>query len=161
MSIRRIVATGTFDILHTGHLYYLEESKKLGDELWVIVARDVNVRHKPRPIIPEEQRLEMVTALKPVDHAVLGDQDDMFRPIEEIKPDIITIGFNQLFDETNLTRQLKERNLPAQVVRIGKFACGEVCSSRLVVERILAKRGHDHHHIVHEKTGSDRKISGT
>ena len=50
MSIRRVVATGTFDLLHPGHLYYLEESKKLGDELWVIVARDANVRHKPRPI---------------------------------------------------------------------------------------------------------------
>ncbi len=57
VSIRRVVATGTFDLLHPGHIYYLEESKKLGDELWVIVARDMNVKHKPRPIIPEEQRL--------------------------------------------------------------------------------------------------------
>ena len=53
MILRRIVATGTFDILHPGHLYYLEESKKMGDELWAIVARDANVKHKPCPIIPE------------------------------------------------------------------------------------------------------------
>ena len=48
-----VVATGTFDILHPGHLFYLEESKKLGDELWVIVARERNVMHKPRPVVPE------------------------------------------------------------------------------------------------------------
>ena len=86
MTPRRVVATGTFDILHPGHLYYLSESKKLGDELFVIVARDANVKHKPHPILPEEQRRAMIAALKPVDHAILGDRTDMFRPIEEIRP---------------------------------------------------------------------------
>ncbi len=51
-----VVATGTFDLLHPGHVLYLERSKILGDELVVIVARDVNVRHKPKPVLPEEQR---------------------------------------------------------------------------------------------------------
>ena len=72
----RVVATGTFDILHPGHLWYLEESAKLGDELFVIVARDANIRHKPRPVIPEEQRRVMVQALKPVTRAVLGDLEE-------------------------------------------------------------------------------------
>jgi len=143
MTARRIVATGTFDILHPGHLYYLEESKKLGDELFVIVARDANVKHKPHPIIPEEHRLRMVAALKPVDHAILGDKTDMFRPIEEISPEIITIGFNQMFNETNLEEQLRARNLAPRVVRIGKYADGDLCSSRRVVQRILDKRCED------------------
>jgi len=146
MTGRRIVATGTFDILHPGHLFYLEESKKLGDELFVIVARDANVKHKPHPIIPEDQRLAIVAALKPVDHALLGDQTDMFKPIEKIRPDVITIGFNQMFDEEKLRQQLSERNLFPEIVRIGKFADGELCSSRLVVQRIIAKRAHDCHH---------------
>jgi FAD synthetase len=143
MTGRRIVATGTFDILHPGHLYYLEQSKKLGDELFVIVARDANVKHKPHPIIPEEHRLRMVAALKPVDHAVLGDRTDMFRPIEEINPEIITIGFNQMFNETNLEEQLRVRNLASRVVRIGQFAEEDLCSSRRVVQRILDKRCSD------------------
>ncbi|MGA2120799.1 MAG: adenylyltransferase/cytidyltransferase family protein [Methanoregula sp.] len=146
MTGRRIVATGTFDILHPGHLYYLEESRKLGDELWVIVARDSNVKHKPRPVIPEEHRLAMVAALKPVDHAVLGDKTDMFRPIEEIRPEIITIGFNQMFNETKLEEQLLARNLSPRIVRIGKYADGDLCSSRLVVKRIIDKRCQDQHH---------------
>jgi FAD synthetase len=146
MSGRRVVATGTFDILHPGHLFYLEESKKLGDELFVIVARDVNVKHKPHPIVPEDQRLQMVAALKPVDHAMLGDTKDMFLPIEKIQPDIITIGFNQMFDEQKLTAQLAERNLSPEIVRVGKFADGELSSSRLIVKRIIAKRGFEYIH---------------
>lgn len=143
MTPRRVVATGTFDILHPGHLYYLSESKKLGDELWVIVARDANVKYKPRPIVPEEQRRAMIAALRPVDHAVLGDPADMFRPIEAIRPDIITLGFNQYFSEENLQSQLKERNLAARVVRIGRYEGGELASSRMIVQRIIDARGGD------------------
>ena len=143
MSVRRVVATGTFDLLHPGHIYYLEESRKLGDELWVIVARDMNVKHKPRPIIPEEQRLAMIASLRPVDHAILGDKTDMFHPIEKICPDVITIGFNQLFDEEKLRQQLAARNLTPTIVRIGKYTDGDLCSSRLVVQEIVTKRGHD------------------
>lgn len=139
--MKRVVATGTFDILHPGHLFYLEQSKKLGDELTVIVARDVNVKHKPKPIIPEEQRRRMVAALRCVDRAILGDTVDMFRPIEQIRPDIITIGFNQHFDEEKLNAALSARGLSATIVRIGKFSDAELCSSRLVVERIVDQRG--------------------
>lgn len=137
--MKRVVATGTFDLLHPGHLFYLEESKKLGDELWVIVARDVNVRHKPRPIIPQEQRLTMIKALKPVDHARLGVEGDIFDPIREIDPDVITLGFNQFFKEEDLRAALKERGLRAEVVRIGRYE-GPLASSSQIVERTLAKR---------------------
>jgi len=138
---RRVVATGTFDILHPGHLYYLSESKKLGDELWVIVARDANVKHKPHPVVPENQRLAMVAALRPVDHAVLGDRTDMFRPIQEIRPVVITIGFNQFFDLEKLRKELAGRGLSADVVRIGKYADGDLSSSRLIIQRIVDVRG--------------------
>ena len=139
--IRRVVATGTFDLLHPGHLYYLQESKKLGDELYVIVARDRNVKHKPRPIIPEEQRLQMVEALKPVDHALLGDATDIFRPIEAIRPDVITLGFNQNFDPAALTGALQTRSLSARVVRIGGYGDRVLCSSRMIVQRVIETRG--------------------
>ena len=137
--MKRVVATGTFDILHTGHLYYLEESRRLGDELHVIVARDVNVKHKPRPVVPEEQRLKMVAALKPVDHAVLGDLHDMFRPIREIQPSVITIGFNQHFDEEKLRAELRARTISCDVVRIGKYAEDTYCSTSLIIRQILER----------------------
>jgi FAD synthetase len=139
--VRRVVATGTFDIIHPGHIYYLEESRRLGDELHVIVARDANVRHKPRPVIGEAQRLKVVRALRVVDFARLGDPTDMFRPIEEIHPEVITLGFNQHFSEEELARALKERGIGARVVRIGEYS-GDPCSStRRIIERILETRG--------------------
>lgn len=137
--MKRVVATGTFDLLHPGHVYYLEESRRLGDELHVIVARDVNVRHKPRPVIPEDQRLKIVSALKPVDFARLGDLTDMFRPIEEIRPDVITIGFNQHFDETGLAESLRKRGIASEVVRIGAYNKEQFCSSRVIIRQILAR----------------------
>jgi len=135
-NIRRVVATGTFDILHPGHLWYLKESAALGTELWVIVARDVNVKHKPRPIIPEEQREIMVGSLNGVYKAVLGDEHDMFRPIEEIRPDIITLGFNQHFEESRLREALNERSLKTDIVRISEYSGTPFTSSRRIVEEI-------------------------
>jgi FAD synthetase len=137
--VRRVVATGTFDLLHPGHVYYLEKSAGLGDELHVIVARDVNVRHKPKPVVPELQRLKMVQALKPVDYAILGDRNDMLRPIEEIRPAMITIGFNQHFDENRLTDALRLRGIICDIVRIGPYKGEEFCSSRLIVRQVLAR----------------------
>lgn len=116
----RVMATGVFDILHPGHLHYLQESKKLGDELVVVVATDNTVRkRKHEPITPEKMRLEMVASLKPVDRALLGkDGADMFSIVQEIKPDIITIGYDQPFDERSLEEELGKRGLRVKVVRM-------------------------------------------
>lgn len=135
----RVVATGTFDLLHPGHLWYLEESARLGDELYVIVARDCNIKHKPRPVIPEDQRCSMVGALKPVTRAVLGDTGDMFRPIREIRPDIITLGCNQHFEPETLSRILREKGLPTRVVRISEFTDSPFTSSRDIVREVISR----------------------
>ncbi|MCD6493362.1 MAG: FAD synthase [Archaeoglobaceae archaeon] len=133
----KVVATGTFDILHPGHIRFLKEAKALGDELIVIVAREKNVKHKPKPIIPEEQRRRMVEAIKYVDKAILGDEKDMFKPIMDIKPDIIVLGYDQHFDEKWLEEELRKRNLNCKVVRIkAKEEC-EYCSSAKIIKRIF------------------------
>lgn len=133
----RVVATGTFDIIHPGHIRYLEEAKKLGDELIVIVAREKNVKHKPKPIIPDEQRVRVVSALKPVDKAILGDEKDIFKPIMELKPDIIALGYDQHFDEKKLEEELRRRGLKTKVVRIKVKENCEFCSSTKIIKRIV------------------------
>ncbi len=135
----RVLATGTFDILHPGHLRYLSEARALGDELYVIVARDSMVKHKPKPIIPEKQRLAMVQALRIVDKAVLGSEKDMFEPLREIKPDIIALGKNQHFNEKELEKQLKAHGINAKVVRIKSFEECELCSSAAIIKRIIER----------------------
>jgi len=114
------MATGVFDILHLGHLHYLEESKKLGDELMVVVATDNTVRRrKHEPVTPEKMRLELVASLKPVDKAVLGKETgDMFEIVRELKPDVITLGYDQPFTEQDLEKELAKRGLKVQVVRM-------------------------------------------
>lgn len=116
----RVLATGVFDIIHLGHLHYLEESKKLGDELVVIVATDNTVRKKKHePITPEAMRLELVQSLKPVDRAVLGKDDaDIYEIVVEIEPDIITIGFDQPFEPEKMEADLKSKGVEARVVRM-------------------------------------------
>ena len=134
-----VVATGTFDLLHPGHVLYLERSKILGDELVVIVARDLNVRHKPKPVVPEEQRQRMVQSLKAVDRAILGEESDIFRTIEQLKPDIITLGFDQHFDIANLETELSRRGLHPRIVRIEAHEPCHLCSSRRIVAKILER----------------------
>ena len=116
----RVLATGVFDIIHLGHLHYLEESKKLGDELVVIVATDDTVRkRKHEPITPEAMRLELVQGLKPVDRAVLGmDDADIYEIVTKIEPDIITIGFDQPFEPDKMEADLKSRGIEAKVIRM-------------------------------------------
>ncbi len=133
----RILATGTFDILHPGHLFYLSQAAALGDELYVIVARASMIKHKPKPILPDEHRLEMVQALKLVDHAVLGSETNIFEPLYEIMPDIIALGFDQYFNIENLKKELADRGFAAGVVRVEETNSGKLCSTRRIVDRIL------------------------
>ncbi len=116
----RVLATGVFDIIHLGHLHFLEKSKSLGDELIVIVATDNTVRkRKHEPIAPENMRLELVRGLKPVDQAVLGkDGADIYEIVTELRPDIITIGYDQQFEPEKLEQDLAKRGLKVKVVRM-------------------------------------------
>ncbi|HIH69732.1 adenylyltransferase/cytidyltransferase family protein [Methermicoccus shengliensis] len=137
--MKRVLATGTFEFLHPGHLHFLSEARKLGDELVVLVARDSMIRHKPRPIIPERQRLEMVSALRVVDRAVLGSERDIFEPLYEIRPDVIALGYDQKFDERELTEQLKIRGFDVEVVRITSRRDCSLCSSASITEHVLKR----------------------
>ncbi len=132
----RVLATGTFDILHPGHIFYLSKARELGDELYVIVARTSMIRHKPEPVIPDEQRLAMVNALRIVDKAVLGSEKDIFEPIREIQPDIIALGYDQTFDPEGLGTELQKRGLDAKVVRISEYWTCPLCSSGKIIRKI-------------------------
>jgi FAD synthetase len=142
--VTRVVAQGTFDILHPGHLHYLRDAAARGDRLDVIVARSSNVTHKDPPVIPDRQRREMVGALDPVDEAHLGHTEDIFVPIERIDPDVIVLGHDQHHDEAAVTDALRTRGIDCRVERASArdpaFE-GELLSTGLIVDRILDRRG--------------------
>ncbi len=92
--MKTVMAQGTFDVLHPGHIHYLEKSGNLGDKLVVVIARDS--RHEERGLyFDEEERREMVDALECVDEAVLGVEGDIYETVEKIDPDVITLGYDQ------------------------------------------------------------------
>ena len=121
------MATGVFDLLHLGHLRFLEESKKKGgpgSRLVVVVARDKTVyRRKGKgPIIPEDQRRELVAALRVVDRAILGREEiDLLGILKEIKPDIVCVGYDQDEIRAAVTNLIRKQELPIGVVRIRRF----------------------------------------
>ncbi|MFB6282607.1 MAG: adenylyltransferase/cytidyltransferase family protein [Halobacteria archaeon] len=133
----KVLATGTFDVLHPGHLHYLSSSKEEGDHLTVIIAREEMLEHKDNLLIPEEQRREMVEALEPVDEAVLGSRESIFEPLYDIEPDVVTLGHDQQYGVDELEEDLRERGLNAEVVRIEKRpeSGDEILSSSSIIEK--------------------------
>jgi FAD synthetase len=130
------MATGVFDLLHPGHLYFLREARKLGDELWVVVARDSTARRfKHEPIMPEASRVQMVEALKPVDRAVLGHEGNIYEILDEIRPDVIALGFDQVHDESRIVEECRRRRLATKVVRLPKFE-GDLDGTRKIVRKV-------------------------
>ena len=138
-----VLASGTFDLLHLGHVKYLEEAKKAGGrnaELIVIVARDSTVekRRGTRPIILENQRRALVDSLKVVDEAVLGYEEfDIEKVIEKIKPDAIALGYDRGDIEQTVRNYVKEKKLKIRVVKIGKFGEDELNSSSKIKQKII------------------------
>lgn len=138
---KKIVITGTFDLVHPGHTFLINEASKLG-EVYVIVARDVNVKKfkGESPILPEDQRLEMVQNLKNVKKAIFGKIDsDYLKIIEEINPDIIMLGPNQKVTIKMIKNGLKEKGLEKiKIIRLEKlYNKHKFHSSTLIKEKII------------------------
>lgn len=132
------MATGVFDLLHIGHLHYLQEARSLGDELVVVVATDETVRQrKHTPIIPQEMRRELVEALKPVDRAVVGHSGDILQIVEEIRPDVIALGYDQKAE--GLEEQLRQRGITARVVRCSPYTEHDLHGTRRIIRKIEEK----------------------
>ncbi len=120
-----VLAFGSFDIVHPGHLSYLEAAKRLGDRLVVIVARDSSIRRFKRrePAFSERERVRLIGALKPVDLAVLGNRvrgkEDMFVVLKKYNPAVVALGYDQKVGVADIERRLTRFGIEAKVVRIG------------------------------------------
>jgi len=141
-----VLASGTFDLLHFGHVKYLEEAKKTGGKnakLIVIVARDSTVKNRKgtKPVMPEDQRRSLVESLKVVDEAILGYEDfNIDQVIEKLKPDIVAVGHDQDGIEREVRKAVAERGFNIQVVKIGRFGKEELNSSSKIKRKIVESR---------------------
>lgn len=143
MAHRKIVlATGVFDLLHLGHVRFLEESKRRGGpgaRLVVVVASDKTVlRRKGRkPILPEGQRRELVASLRAVDRAILGHKNlDMLGTLKEVKPDVICVGYDQQEIKKSAMTVVRREGLEIPIVQIPKFGPDGLNSSSKVKNKV-------------------------
>lgn len=118
--MKKVVVFGTFDILHPGHVHMLKEAKEYGDFLVVVIARDKTVseiKHKP-PVNDENVRLKQVDDLKIANKVRLGNLENKHDVLDEEKPDIVALGYDQQHFIENLENALEDH---VQIVRLTPF----------------------------------------
>jgi FAD synthetase len=140
---KKVLIAGTFDLIHPGHIYLINEAAKLG-EVYVIVATDKNreMYSGEAPIVHEEQRLAVIKSIKNVKDAKLGRHDnDTLKAVEEIKPDIVLLGPNQKYSIETLKKGLIDIGLNKVVVKRLEtyYEKYELHSSSLIKQKIIEK----------------------
>lgn len=119
-SLRVVLAGGVFDIIHPGHIHTLNSAKDLGDVLIVVIATDKTAeRMKNRsPLHNQEQRKILVDSLSMVDLGVIGHEEDIFRTVDLIRPQIIALGYDQVHQEKSILEGCRKINLEVEVARL-------------------------------------------
>jgi len=137
----RVMAVGVFDLLHAGHLHYLEQAKALGEHLTVIIAHDDTVRmRKHEPVTSQDLRRRMVSGLKPVDHAMVGNPPTvpMYDILPLVEPDVIAIGYDQEHAESAIRAGLDERGFnEIQLIRVEGLT-EDLDGTRKIIDKILS-----------------------
>jgi FAD synthetase len=140
---KRVLAAGKFDILHLGHLGYLEQCKELAGEhgeLVVIIALDSTIKKErgAPPVFPQQQRRRIVESLAVVDRAILGyDTDDYSLIVKDTNPDIIALGYDPQMDIEKMEKRLLELGMSTRIVRLEKRNADGLGSSTLIRRRII------------------------
>ena len=134
---RRVVFTnGVFDLLHPGHVRYLERARAEGDALVVAVNSDRSVRAikgPARPVIPEQERAELVAALASVDAVLIFDEDTPDRVIRAIQPDVLVKGADWAAD-----RIVGRDTVEARGGRVVRARIEDGYSTTTIIERVIA-----------------------
>jgi len=123
INMKKVLLFGTFDIVHIGHLHVFKKAREYGDTVRVILARDTRIKKIKgmSPVHDEEERKEFLSHIDLIDEVVLGDESDVYKPIEEYKPDVIVLGYDQKKFVDKLITKLQDMNLETDIVRLEPF----------------------------------------
>jgi len=116
-----VLVGGVFDLIHPGHIHTLKAAKAQGDVLIVVIARistAAMIRKDRRIYHDEKLRAELVSSLRLVDLAVLGQEGTLYETVENIKPDVIALGYDQAHSEKEIAENCQKRNLKVRIVRL-------------------------------------------
>lgn len=123
-----VMTGGTYDILHVGHLFILEQARFLGDALVVVLATDKNVKRlKDRlPTNNMDDRAQVLEGVKNVDAVVKGSETDFMSTVDRIDPDIIALGYDQEEEERDLYESVSARgHSHIRIIRLKKYVPGK------------------------------------
>jgi len=131
-NMKTVMAFGTFDILHPGHINFLKQAKKYGN-LIVVIARDKTVREVKGklPKYGEKERLKAILSLNLTNKTILGSLRDKYMAIKKYKPDVIALGYDQTHFTEQLVIKLKELDLKTKIVRLKSYKPEIYKSSKL------------------------------
>lgn len=136
----KVMAVGVFDLLHAGHLHYLEQAKSLGNHLTVVVAHDDTVRiRKHEPVTNHDLRRRMVEGLKPVDDALVGNSPEVsiFEILPIVNPDVIALGYDQEHAEDSIKQKLIQLGYENIKVTRVEGLTDDLDGTRKIIARIL------------------------
>jgi cytidyltransferase-like protein len=133
--IRVVFNGGGFEIIHPGHLYTIEQAKKLGDVLVVVLARSSTIRKRKgrEPVAREPDRLALMSSLRQVDAAILGVEGSIYETLERVKPDVVALGYDQHHAEKDIRREARRRGIRLKVVRL-KARDMDIKTSKILAE---------------------------
>lgn len=119
-SLKVVLAGGVFDIIHPGHIHTLNSAKALGDVLIVVVATDKTAQKmkKRMPLHNQKLRRELVDALLMVDLCVIGSEEDIFKTVDLVRPEIIALGYDQVHQEKFIVDGCRKLDLDVKVARL-------------------------------------------
>jgi FAD synthetase len=138
----KVLAFGTYDLLHPGHVYHLEKASRYG-QLYVVVARDTTVsRMKSKSAInSEKQRLANVSKLEFVYKAFLGNKKDVLGVIKKVNPDIICLGYDQIHFVDGLKKYIDDNNMKIKIIRFKKAHFPQIYKSSILREKMITNKG--------------------
>ena len=130
---KRVMCFGTFDIIHPGHIKFLESVRNLGDELFVVVSRDERraALQGKAPVHTQAERILVLTALSAVTEAVAGNKSDILVVIKKLKPAIIALGHDQVYGVDVLQSWCETQKKPPQIVRLPAYKRSRYSTSRI------------------------------
>jgi len=119
-SLKVVLAGGVFDIIHPGHIHTLNSAKALGDVLIVVVATDKTAQKMKKrvPLHNQKLRRELVDSLLMVDLCVVGSEEDIFKTVDLVRPEVIALGYDQVHQEKFIIDGCRKLNLDVKVARL-------------------------------------------
>lgn len=134
--MKTVVVFGVFDLLHLGHIAFLDAARKKGDRLVVVLSADVRVRAEKgqAPFFSWSERAAMLRALSCVDKVVAGDSGRRWSVVRRLAPDVICVGFDQRADHPAFLAQLAGLRRRPQIVKLRPFRRSRYASSVIKIE---------------------------